>query len=440
MIEALRNAFRLPDLRRKMLYTLLILIIYQFAAHVTVPGVDRGALDELFKQDDAGFLSVLNLLSGGAVSNFSVIANGVYPYITASIILQLLVPIIPQLEAIQKEPGGQDKINRYTYYLAIPMAALQSIGQINIFQSQVDQVVNATLIPGFGFGSGSDLLTTTAVVITMTAGTMFAIWLGNLITEQGIGNGISVIIFAGIVARVPDNLYQLLQTHFVFNLLAFVALTLVTVVVIVVIQEGTRRIPVQYGKRVRGRRVYGGGSTHIPLKVNTAGMIPLIFAQSIVTFPAIVAGFFSGTTATRIQDTFGNQSGFLYWFVYFWLVVGFTYFYTGVMIQNQNLGENLQKNGGFIPGIRPGRRTQEYINRIVNRITLVGAVFLGAVAVLPGLMQLIQRLVLGEAAVGRNPALVISSAGLIIVVGVVIDTMRQLEAQLTMRNYDGFMH
>jgi preprotein translocase subunit SecY len=439
MIEALRNAIRLPDLRRKMLYTLLILIIYQFAAHVTVPGVDRAALDELFKQDQAGFLSVLNLLSGGAVQNFSVIANGVYPYITASIILQLLVPIIPQLEAIQKEPGGQEKINRYTYYLSIPMAALQSIGQINIFQSQVNQVVNATLIPGFGFSGNNNWLTTISVVVTMTAGTMFAIWLGELITEQGIGNGISIIIFAGIVARVPNNLYQLLQTQFVFNIIAFTLLTLITVVVIVVIQEGTRRIPVQYGKRVRGRRVYGGGQTHIPLKVNTAGMIPLIFAQSIVTFPAIVAGFFSGTTATRVQNMFGNQTGFIYWFVYFWLVVGFTFFYTSVMIQNQNLAENLQKNGGFIPGIRPGRRTQEYINRIVNRITLVGAIFLGAVAILPGFMQIIQRVVLGQAAVGRNPALVISSAGLIIVVGVVIDTMRQLEAQLTMRNYDGFM-
>jgi preprotein translocase subunit SecY len=321
------------------------------------------------------------------------------------------------------------------------MAALQSIGQINIFQSQVDRSgAPTTLIPGFGFGANSDLLTTFAVITTMTAGTMFAIWLGELITEQGIGNGISIIIFAGIVARVPANLYQLLETHFVFNLLAFVVLTLVTVFVIVLIQEGTRRIPVQYGKRVRGRKMYGGGATHIPLKVNTAGMIPLIFAQSIVTFPAIIAGFFSGDFATRIQNTFGNQQGFLYWFIYFWLVVGFTYFYTGVMIQNQNLGENLQRNGGFIPGIRPGRRTQDYINRIVNRITLVGAVFLGVVAVLPGLMQIVQRVVLGPAAVGRNPALVISSAGLIIVVGVVIDTMRQLEAQLTMRNYDGFLH
>ena len=440
MLEALRNTFRLPDLRRKILYTLFILLIYQFAAHVTVPGVDRDALDALFKDENQGFLSVLNLLSGGAVSNFSVIANGVYPYITASIILQLLVPIIPQLEAISKEPGGQDKINRYTYYLAIPMAALQAVGQINIFQSQVDQVkAGTTLIPGFGFGAGSDLLTTMAVITTMTAGTMFAIWLGELITEQGIGNGISIIIFAGIVARVPANLYNLLQTHFVFNLTAFLVLSIITVVVIVVIQEGTRRIPVQYGKRVRGRKLYGGGQTYIPLKVNTAGMIPLIFAQSIVTFPAIVAGFFSGDLATKIQDTFGNQRGLTYWVIYFLLVVGFTYFYTGVMIQNQNLAENLQKNGGFIPGIRPGRRTQEYINRIVNRITLVGALFLGAVAILPGVMQVVQRWVLGPAAVSRNPALVISSAGLIIVVGVVIDTMRQLEAQLTMRNYDGFI-
>ncbi|MBN1203218.1 MAG: preprotein translocase subunit SecY [Anaerolineae bacterium] len=436
MIEALQNAFRLPDLRRKMLYTALILIIYQFAAHVTVPGVDREALDQLFSEDESGFLSVLNLLSGGAVSNFSVIANGVYPFITASIILQLLVPIIPQLEAISKEPGGQDKLNRYTYYLAIPMAALQAIGQINIFQSQIDQVdPGTTLLPGFG----SDALVTISVVATMTAGTMFAIWLGELITEQGIGNGISIIIFSGIVARVPANLFRLVQTHFVFNVVAFITLTILTVVVIVVIQEGTRRIPVQYGKRVRGRKMYGGGSTHIPLKVNTAGMIPLIFAQSIVTFPAIVAGFFSGSVARRIQDTFGNQQGTIYWLVYFLLVVGFTYFYTNVMIQNQNLGENLQRNGGFIPGIRPGRRTQEYINRIVNRITLVGALFLGAVAVLPGVMRVVQRLVLGQAATSGNPALVISSAGLIIVVGVVIDTMRQLEAQLLMRNYDGFL-
>lgn len=436
MIEALRNAFRLPDLRNKLLLTGLILVIYQFAAHVPVVGVDRSALQSLIEGQSGGLIGVLNLLSGGALQNFSVIANGVYPYITASIILQVLIPVIPRLEQMSKEPGGREKIENYTYYLAIPMSILQVVSQIQIFNT----IGGRAIIPGFG----ADFLLTLTVIVTMTAGTMFAIWLGNLITEQGIGNGLSIIIFAGIVARAPENVVNLLgsSTQPVFNLVAFILITVLSVFVIIIIQEGVRRIPVQYGKRVRGRKQYGGASTHIPLKVNPVGMIPLIFAQSIVTFPAILAGFFgSGDTVRRIQDIFGNQQGFLYWFLYFMLVVGFTYFYTGVMIQNQNLAENLQKNGGFIPGIRPGRRTQEYINRIVNRITLVGAIFLGAVAILPGVMQVIQRVVLGPAGASgqNNPALVISSAGLIIVVGVVIDTMRQLEAQLVMRNYDGFM-
>jgi preprotein translocase subunit SecY len=274
---------------------------------------------------------------------------------------------------------------------------------------------------------------------------MFAIWLGELITEQGIGQGISVIIFAGIVARVPANFVQMFANDVLFNIASFVLLTVATVFVIVVVQEGVRRIPVQYGKRVRGRKLYGGGSTHIPLRVNTAGMIPLIFAQSIVAFPSIIVSLLQPSPVTEaLQNTFGTQSDFghqtgvLYWGAYFLLVVGFTYFYTDVMIQNQNLAENLQKQGGFIPGIRPGRRTQEYITRVVRRITLVGAIFLGAVAILPGIMQLI-RGILGMSAGGMNPAYVISGSGLIIVVGVVIDTMRQLEAQLVMRNYEGFM-
>ncbi|MBN1967057.1 MAG: preprotein translocase subunit SecY [Anaerolineae bacterium] len=437
MIEALRNSLRLPDLRNKLLYTLLIIMVYQFAAHVPVPGVNRDALQALFGGEGAGFLQVLNLLSGGAVSNFSVIANGVYPYITASIILTLLTPIIPQLEAISREPGGQDKINQYTYYLAIPMSALQAWGQINIFTSLAG---GQQIVENFG----QDPLITISTIITMTAGTMFAIWLGELITEQGIGQGLSIIIFSGIVARVPYNLGSLIinSANALFNLVVFIALTVVTVVVIVLVQEGQRRIPVQYGKRVRGRKVYGGGQTHIPLRVNTAGMIPLIFAQSIITFPAIVASLFPpGDFGTMIQDTFGNQSGAVYWIVYFLFVVGFTFFYTDVMVQNQGLGENLQRNGGFIPGIRPGKRTQEYITSVVRRITLVGAVFLGVVAVLPGLVQLIYGLLFPDTATSysTNPALVISSAGLIIVVGVVIDTMRQLEAQLVMRNYEAFM-
>jgi len=442
MLEAAQNAIRLPDLRRKIVFTVMILLIYQFAAHVSVPGVDRETLRALFNSDGsaAGLLNVLNLLSGGAVKNFSVIANGVYPYITASIILQLLIPIIPRLEALAQEPGGQDKINQYTYWLAIPMAALQAVGQINIFESQLG---GTELIPGFGFGAGSDLLVTFSVIATMTAGTMFAIWLGELITEQGIGNGISVIIFAGIVAGAPRGLSNLLQTHLLFNLFAFVALTFLTVIVIVFLNEGVRRIDVNYAKRVRGRKMYGGYKQAIPLRINTAGMIPLIFAQSIITFPAIIANLLPQGSATRwITDNLGGQSGLIYWVMYFTLVVGFTYFYTDVMIQNQNLAENLQRNGGFIPGIRPGDRTKEYITRVVRRITLVGALMLGFLAITPGLMQVVIEVAFGSAVASnfsQNPANVIGPSGLIIVVGVVIDTMRQLEAQLMMRNYKGFL-
>jgi preprotein translocase subunit SecY len=439
MLDAVRNAFRLPDLRRKLLYTLFILLIYQFAAHIPVPGVNRVELSRILTSDAGGFIQVLNLLSGGAVSQFSILANGVYPFITAQIILQLLTGVIPQLEAISKEPGGQDKLNQYTYYLAIPMGLLQSIGQINILGSYSSGGV-ATLLPGFGPIN----ITTITVLATMTAGTMFAIWLGNLITEQGIGNGLSLIIFAGIVAQVPRQLGILLQDEWaVFNIIAFVLLTLGTVAFIVVMEQGTRRIPVQYGKRVRGRKQYGGGSTHIPLKVNSAGMIPLIFAQAIVTFPAILANIFAPGSpfATTMQNTFGTRSGFWFYFFEFVLVVAFTYFYTDVMIQNQKLGESLQKQGGFIPGIRPGKRTQDYITKVTRRITLAGALYLGLVTILPGLFIIVDYIFTGRSDITRtnNPAQVMSSAGLIIVVGVVVDTMRQLESQLVMRNYEGFI-
>lgn len=441
MIEALRNAWRLPDVRNKLLVTGLILVIYQFAAHVPVVGVDRNALATLLDPNTAGagFVGVLNLLSGGAVANFSILANGVYPYITASIIFQLLVPIIPRLQAIQREPGGQEKIQRYTYYATIPMALLQAFGQIQIFNQLLPQ---GDIIPGFG----SDFLLTISVLATMTAGTMFAIWLGELITEQGIGNGISIIIFAGIVAEAPTNLANLAVSSLrpAWDLILFVILTLVSVSAIIFIQEGVRRIPVQYGKRVRGRKQYGGASTHIPLRVNPVGMIPLIFSQSIITFPAIIVSFFpEGALGREITNTFGNQRGLLYWGTFFMLTVGFTFFYSEVMVGNQNLADTLQRNGGFIPGIRPGKRTQEYILRVTRRITLVGALFLGTIAVVPGLVDLLNSIVFpGETVAGGaagNAALVLSGAGLIIVVGVVIDTMRQLEAQLVMRNYEGFM-
>ncbi len=436
MIEALRNALRLPDVRNKLLITGLILVIYQFAAHVPVIGVDRNALQSLLSSQQGGFIDVLNLLSGGGVRNFSVIANGVYPYITAQIIFQLLVPIIPALERLQREPGGQDKLNQYTYYLAIPMAILQSIGQIQIFSS----LGSTPIIPGFG----TDILLSLAVIATMAAGTMFAIWLGELITEQGIGNGISLIIFAGIVAQAPQRLVQLVtgSTQQIYNLVMFIAIVIISIVVIVYIQEGQRRIPVQYGKRVRGRKQYGGGTTHIPLRVNAVGMIPLIFAQAIIALPAVIANIFPGPVADSITATFGSQTGLTYWLTFFLLVVGFTFLYTDVMVGQQNLAENLQRQGGFIPGIRPGKRTQDYIQRVTRRITLVGALFLGVIAIMPGLIDLLNGVIFPNEAIagsGYNAAEVLTGSGLIIVVGVVIDTMRQLEAQLVMRNYEGFM-
>lgn len=441
MIQAVRSAFALPDLRKKILFTLLILVIYRVAAHIPVPGVDQAALNNLFSTTSGvgALANVINLLSGGAVSNFSVLAMGVYPYITAQIILQLLVGVIPALERMMKEEGsaGRKKIETYTYILTVPMAMLSGIGQVRLFSTQGQEI-----IPGF-FAEGN-LLASLSVILTMTAGTFFAIWLGEMITEQGIGQGLSIIIFGGIVARLPQNIAQLLAdpTKAVGSLIAFVVIVTLIVLVIVVVQEGQRRIPVQYGKRVRGRKVYGGGSTHIPLKVNMAGMIPLIFAQSILTLPAIISQIFAGSTDPGVANFFtqvvnifsgGRHSlSFIYWILYFALVVGFTYFYTDVMVQQQNLPDTLQKQGGFIPGIRPGARTEEYLNGVTRRITLVGALFLGGISVMPYLISITGLI---DNAVNFS----ILSTGLLIVVGVVLDTMRQLEAQLTMRHYEGFI-
>ncbi len=431
MIQAVRNAFNLPDLRRRILFTFLILVIYRLAAHVPIPNVDLQALKEVFEANQ--LLGMLDMFSGGAMSSFSVMAMGVYPYITASIIMQLLIPIIPQLEELVKEGGeaGRQKIDRYTYYLTIPLCALQAYGQVTFLKSQ-GVVTNFGLAP-------ETLLPTLATISTLTAGSLFAIWLGELITEQGIGNGVSIIIFGGIVARVPQRVGQLLVGD-VRALIIFVFITIITVAVIVFVQEGQRRIPVQYGKRVlalRGSRlrVAGGQSTHIPLRVNAAGMIPLIFAQSILMFPAVIAQYFIynenqtvANIATSIYRMFNSQ-GNIYWIMYFFMVIGFTYFYTDVIFQQQNLPDALKRQGGFIPGIRPGKRTADYLNGVMRRITLAGAVFLGVVAILPWLAR-------GMTDTGT---MLITSTGLLIVVGVVLDTMKQLEAQLLMRHYEGFI-
>jgi len=445
MIDAVRNAFRLPDLRRRMLITLGILIVYRFASHVPVPGVNREALAQLFQSNQ--LLGMLNLLSGGALSNFSVMAMGVYPYITASIILQLLIPIIPALEALSKEgDAGRNKLNQYTVILTIPLALLQAFGQASILSQPVTSGGSAVLRD---FGFAVNPLATVAILLTLAAGTMMAMWLGQIITEEGIGNGISIIIFGGIVAAMPQNIQRTWVQGGFAELAIFVLVTILTVAVIVVVQEGQRRIPVQYGKRVRTMRgnrlmMVGGQSTHVPLRVNSAGMIPLIFASSFLIFPSTIASYFVNSNlkaisvvANAINRVFSPQYN-SYWILYFFLVIAFTYFYTDVVFRQQNLSETLQKQGGFIPGIRPGPNTERYLNKVLSRITLVGAIFLGGVAILPWLVHLA---FVGGAAASRaaTSTLLISSTGLLIVVGVVLDTMKQLEAQLLMRHYEGFI-
>ncbi len=434
MLQSVSNAFRLPDLRKKLLFTFMILVIYRLVAHVPVPGVNQAALEALFQSSP--LLGLLDIFSGGALANFSVMAMGVYPYITASIIMQLLIPIIPRLQALSKEgEAGRDKLNRYQYYLTVPLAMLQAFGQATLL-SQSQGGAPAALSQ---FGFRDYPLETITIILALTAGTMFAIWLGELITQQGIGNGVSIIIFGGIVAQIPSRVINLASTN-PLSILVFLGITIVTVAAIVVIQEGQRRIPVQYGKRVRAMRgnrlmMVGGQSTHVPLRVNSAGMIPLIFAQSIMLFPATIASYFVFSTnetvasiATWISTTLSPQ-GNLYWILYFVLVVAFTFFYTAVIFQEQNLADTLQKQGGFVPGIRPGVPTQQYLNGVLNRITLVGAIFLGLVAILPWLVS----------DVTETSTMLITSTGLLIVVGVVLDTMKQLEAQLLMRHYEGFI-
>jgi len=426
-IRAVLNAFKLPDLRRKILFTLGILVVYRLAAHIPLPGVNAGALADLFRESQ--LLGLFDMLSGGAMSSFSVVAMGVYPYITATIIMQLLSPMIPRLQEIAQEgEAGRQKINQYTHIMTVPLAALQGAAQAAFLTRTTPPVLT-----NWGF-SGEALLPTLATISALAAGTMFAMWLGELIDEQGVGNGISLIIFGGIVARIPQQVGRDLRAN-VPGLIAFAIIGVITVAAIVIIYEGQRRIPVQYGKRVRGTKIYGGQSTHIPLRVNSAGMIPLIFASTLLIFPGVIAGYFQyvdnafiSGVATGIVDIF-NRQGVFYWIFYFFMVVGFTYFYTDIMFQQQNIPESLQRQGGFIPGIRPGARTEEYLNRVLRRITLAGALFLGGVAVLPFF----------AARVTPMQAMIITSTGLLIVVGVVIDTMKQLEAQLLMRHYEGFL-
>jgi preprotein translocase subunit SecY len=437
VLTAVATAFKIPDLRAKILFTLGMLVIFRFFAAVPVPGVNREGLQD-FIQSNA-LLGILNIFSGNSLQNFSIVALGVYPYITASIIMQLMTPIIPSLNELSNEgQGGRNKINQYTHWLTVPLAMLQGYGQGVLFSQQTGPD-GRPLIEGFGFGSSETVLPTLATLLTMTAGTMLLVWMGELITEFGIGNGISIIIFGGIVASLPGSIMSLFAgpsvSSNVIGTAMFLLIGLLTIVGIVLINEGQRRIPVHHAKRVRSGRMYGGNTTFIPLKVNSAGMIPLIFAVSILVFPGLIAQFLSTSSNQTLRNFAGELSRFMspntlqYNIVYFVLVVAFTYFYTMVIFQQQKISENLQRQGAFIPGVRPGKNTQQYLLRTLNRITLIGALFLGLVAILPFIAATLT---------GVN-SLLLGATSLLIVVGVAIDTMRQLEAQLVMRNYEGFI-
>ncbi len=426
LLQAMFDAFSLPDLRRRILVTLGILIVFRFIAHVPMPGVNLAALQKLFESN--ALLGMLDLFSGGAMKQFSVAAMGVYPYITASIIIILLVPTIPKLQALSQEgESGRNKINLITHWLTVPLAGLSGYGQLVLLQRAGAVTSTAPLL-------------TAAMVVSLIAGTIFLVWLGELITEYGIGNGISIIIFGGIVAGYPSLIQQgFLAKGNPMGLVVYIVIVVITVVLIVIFTEAHRRIPVQYARSVfRGGRMYRqSGSTHIPMRVNSSGMIPLIFSMSVVLFPGIVASYFVRPNTPGFADTivrwFSPSTalpvGAFYWFLYFALSVGFTFFYTMVTYQQQDLPGTLQKQGGFIPGIRPGKNTASYLSGVINRITWAGALFLAFVAVMPFLARTVTNV----------QQIQLSSLGMLIVVGVILDTMKQLEAQLVMRRYEGFI-
>ncbi len=427
LLQAMLDAFSLPDLRRRILFTLGVLVVFRFIAHIPLPGVNPDALAELFQRN--ALLGMLDMFSGGAMRYFSMAAMGVYPYITSSIVMQLMVPVIPRLRALAAEgEGGRNQINKFTHWLTIPMAGMAAYGQMVLLQRE-------------GVLASTGLLATLAMVITMIAGTMFLVWLGELITEYGIGNGISIIIFGGIVAGLWEMIGQgrLAATTNLSGLAFYLVLSLLTAAIIVIFTEAPRRIPVQYSRSVfrGGRMCRHSGQTFIPLRVNASSMIALIFAMSVVVFPGVVAGYFGNPVepnfANTIVDLFNPNAplplGLFYWGIYFMMVLAFAFFYTMVIYQQQNLPETLQRQGGFVPGIRPGPNTATYLNNVINRITWAGALFLAGVAIMPFLGREITNV----------QQLQLSSIGMLIVVGVVLDTMKQLEAQLVMRRYEGFI-
>ena len=436
LIQAAIDAFSLPDLRGKILFTLAMLALYRFITHVPIPGINSEQLNNLVNNNE--IIQFIDLFSGGALSRMSIVALGVFPYITASIVMQLLTPVVPALQEISREgEAGRARMNRYVHLLTVPIALAQGYGQLILLeQSGVFVSPEGVVLFSVGF-TGDSLLPTLAALASLVAGTMFLVWLGELITEKGIGNGISLIIFAGIVAGFPGLLAAgFLDRDNVLGIGFFVIIGVLIIALIVMFNEAHRRIPVQYGRSIfRGGRMYRqGGATYLPLRINSAGMIPLIFAFSIVILPGTVATYFATNSswigdAARFFEGLLSPTSVIYWVMVFILVVIFTFFYTLVVFNQQNLAENLQRNGGFVLGIRPGQPTQDYLNRVIVRITMGGALFLGFIAIVPYLASLVTGV----------QAIALSSTSLLIMVGVGLDTLRQLEAQLMMRNYEGFL-
>ncbi len=431
LLTSFQNAFRIPELKNRLLFTAAILIVYRLGGHIPTPGVDGQALSALLKEAGGGIFGLYDMFAGGNLGKATIFALGIMPYISASIILQLFGAVIPYFEKLQKEGDeGRKKINQYTRWGTVALAAVEAAGAsfaVQSFQGPNGQPIVPN--PGIGF-----MLMT---IITLTSGCVFVMWLGEQITERGIGNGISLIIFIGIVAMYPGELVSTLRqelfaqevTVFTIAKLAFIAVLMLSVIMgTILITQGQRKIPVQYAKRIVGRKMYGGQNTHIPLRVNTAGVMPIIFAQALVTIPGTVANFFQGNDAALAIAGFFSPPSVVYFLLYGITIIFFTYFYTAIVLNPVDLADNMRKYGGFIPGIRPGKKTSEYIDRILTRITVPGAIFLAFIAILPDLLIRLMKV-----------PFYFGGTGLLIVVGVALDTLTQVESHMLMRHYDGFM-
>ena len=432
-IQTVRNIFKIEDLRVRILNTLFFLLIYRLGTHIVLPGVDAGKLADLQHQTAGGVLGLLDMFSGGAFSHASIFALGIMPYISASIVIQLLSLAVPYFQRMQKEgESGRKKINQITRWLTIIICAFQAPGYIVNLRSQVPDaiisVTNPELVAPFVFWFTS--------IVILVAGTIFVMWLGERITDKGLGNGISLIIMIGIIARLPvslkDELFSRVNTGgLVVFLIELVALAAVIGGIILLIQ-GTRRIPVNFAKKIVGNRQYGGVRQYIPLKVNAAGVMPIIFAQAIMFIPATIAQFFPESAASQgVLATFGNITSFWYNFVFAVLIIAFTYFYTAIAVNSNQMAEDMKRNGGFIPGVKPGRQTADFIDDVLSKVTLPGSIFLAIVAILPTFAIL--------AGISNNFANFYGGTSILIMVGVVLDTLQQIESHLLMRHYDGLM-